>query len=331
MIEKLLNSDAYVDYWAYRWSDLLLVNGNLLRPDAVAAFYSWIREQVEENRPWDQFARAIVLAQGESLEQGATNFYAIHQDPESLTENTCQAFMGLSIGCAKCHNHPLEKWTNDQYYAMANLYTRVRAKGWGGDSRNGDGKRTLFVLDRGDVIQPSTGQPQPPAPLDADPIDISSTQDRRLALADWLTSDDNRYFSRSIANRVWANFMGVGLVESVDDLRVSNPASSEQLLDALAEYLIANDYDLKAVMRLILNSSTYKRATQAIPGNVADQQFYCRYYPRRLMAEVLHDAVVSVTGVPTEFNQIEFQALISGIQTFILPARVPSNCTTPQS
>ena len=306
LVEKLLASEAYVDYWSYRWSDLLLVNGTLLRPDAVAAFYNWIREQVEENTPWDEFAQQIVLARGESLEQGATNFYAIHQTPEDLTENTCQAFMGLSIGCAKCHNHPLEKWTNDQYYAMANLYARVRAKGWGGDSRNGDGKRTLVVLQRGDIIQPSTGKPQAPAPLDQPPIDIDSTLDRRSTLAQWLTSDDNTYFSRSIVNRVWANFMGVGLVESVDDLRVSNPASSERLIDALAQYLIENDYDLKKLMKLIMTSSVYSRSSEPTNLNRDDGRFYCRYYPRRLMAEVIHDQIVSVTGVPSSFTKIEF-------------------------
>lgn len=306
LVEELLGSEAYVDYWSYRWSDLLLVNGNLLRPDAVAAFYTWIRGQVEQNVPWDEFARAIVLARGESMEQGATNFYAIHQDPETLTENTCQAFMGLSIGCAKCHNHPLEKWTNDQYYAMANLYARVRAKGWGGDARNGDGQRTLVVLDRGDLIQPSRGKPQPPAPLDSEPIAMDSTDDRREVLAAWLAGPENRYFSRSIVNRVWANYMGVGLVESVDDLRVSNPASSEKLLDALADYLIENDYDLKSLMREILNSQAYQRMAEATSGNVDDHRFYCRYYPRRLMAEVLHDSIVSVTGVPTQFTEIEF-------------------------
>lgn len=306
LIDELLSSEGYVDYWSYKWSDLLLVNGTLLRPDAVAAFYKWIRSNVEQNTPWDEFCRQIVVARGESLTDGATNFYAIHQDPESLTENTCQAFMGLSIGCAKCHNHPLEKWTNDQYYAMANLYSRVRAKGWGGDSRNGDGQRTLMVLERGDLIQPSRGKPQPPAPLDAEPIDMNSPDDRRVHLANWLIRDDNQYFSRSIVNRVWANFMGVGLVESVDDLRVSNPPSSERLLAQLAQFVRENRYDLKALMRLILKSETYQRSAEATPGNADDLRFYCRYYPRRLMAEVLHDAVVQVTEVPSKFTEIEF-------------------------
>ena len=306
LIEELLASEAFVDYWSYKWSDLLLINGNLLRPDAVAAFYKWVRDNVRNNTAWDEMSRQIVLARGDSTEQGATNFYAIHQDPESLTENTCQAFLGLSIACAKCHNHPLEKWTNDQYYSMANLYARVRAKGWGGDARSGDGKRTLVVLDQGDLIQPSRGKPQPPAPLDAEPIDASSTQDRRAALADWLTGRDNPYFARAIANRIWANFMGPGLVESVDDMRTSNPASSEKLLGALATHLNDTNFDLKGLMRLILNSKAYQRSCEALPGNVHDQRMYCRHISRRLMAEVLHDAVCQVTGVPTKFSEIEF-------------------------
>lgn len=306
LVEELLSSGAYVDYWSYKWSDLLLINSNLLRPDAVAAFYKWVRGNVENNTPWDEVARQIVLARGDSLDQGATNFYAIHQDAESLTENTCQAFLGLSIACAKCHNHPLEKWTNDQYYGMANLFARVRAKGWGGDARNGDGKRTLIVLDQGDLIQPSRGKPQPPAPLDADPIDCDSTCDRREVLAAWLTARENPYFGRAIANRVWANFMGVGLVESVDDMRASNPASNERLLSALAAHLDQSHYDLKILMRLILNSRAYQRSSEAIPSNAADHRFYGRYYARRLMAEVLHDAVCQVTSVPTKFTEIEY-------------------------
>ncbi len=306
LIDELLSSEAYVDYWSYKWSDLLLVNGNLLRPDAVAAFYKWIRENVQQNTPWDVLTRQIVLARGESLEQGATNFYAIHQDPETLTENTCQAFLGLSIACAKCHNHPLEKWTNDQYYSMANLYARVRAKGWGGDARSGDGKRTLVVLDQGDLIQPSRGRPQLPAPLDAQPIDPNSPEDRRIVLADWLTSKDNPYFARSIVNRVWANYMGRGLVESVDDMRVSNPATSERLLSALADHLKDNQFDLKELMRLILTSAVYQRSSEVLSSNAKDDRFYCRHQPRRLMAEVLHDAICKVTQVPTKFSEIEF-------------------------
>ncbi|MFO1064021.1 MAG: DUF1553 domain-containing protein [Pirellulales bacterium] len=318
LIDRLLSSEAYVDYWSYKWSDLLLLNGNLLRPDAVAAFYKWIRKNVEDNTPWDEFVKQIVLARGDSMEQGATNFYAIHQDPETLTENTCQAFLGLSIGCAKCHNHPLEKWTNDQYYGMANMYARVRAKGWGGDARSGDGKRTLVVLDSGDLIQPSKGKPQPPAALDAPPITMDDPRDRREVLADWLTARENPYFARAIVNRVWANFFGIGLVEAVDDLRASNPASSERLMQALTEHLIASDYDLKSLMQLILNSNTYRRSAEPNEMNAADHRMYCRHNPRRLMAEVMHDAVCQVTGVPTKFTEIEY-AGADKVKTAVYP------------
>jgi hypothetical protein len=306
LIDSLLSREEFVDYWAYQWSDLLLVNGTRLRPDAVKAFYSWIRQRVSENARWDEFVREIVLARGGSMENGATNFYALHQDPESMTENISQAFLGLSIGCAKCHNHPLEKWTNDQYYAMSNLLARVRAKGWGGDARGGDGVRTLFVASRGDLIQPSTGVPQPPAPLDGEPLSADDLDDRREHLADWLTAPDNPYFTRAIANRVWANFFGVGLVEPVDDLRLSNPASNEDLLAAAAEYLADHSFDLKVMMRAILQSATYQASSVPLPASRDDMRNYSHYYPRRLMAEVALDAISQVTGAPSEFTEIEY-------------------------
>jgi hypothetical protein len=250
--------------------------------------------------------RDILTARGEALENGATNFYAINQDPESMTENACQAFMGLSIGCAKCHNHPLEKWTNDQYYAMANMFARVRAKGWGGEVRDGDAARTLYVADRGDLIQPLRGKPQPPAPLDAEPIDIDSPEDRRVVLAQWMTSPENPYFTRAVVNRVWAAYFGQGLVNPVDDMRSSNPASNPALMEHLCQYLVEHDYDLKALMRHIMSSETYQRSSTPIPGNAEEKKYFTRYYPRRLMAEVIHDAIAFVTGVPTEFNKVSF-------------------------
>ncbi|HVT28616.1 MAG TPA: DUF1549 domain-containing protein, partial [Lacipirellulaceae bacterium] len=306
LIDSLLARPEFVDYWAYQWSDLLLVNGSLLRPEAVKAFYGWIRQQVQNNTPWDQFARDIVVARGSSLVNGATNFYALHEDPESMSENVSQAFLGLSIQCAKCHNHPLEKWTNDQYYAMANLFARVQAKGWGGTPRMGNGARTLFVADHGDLIQPSKGAPEPPAPLDAKPLSLDSTADRREYLADWLTSPKNPYFAREITNRVWANFFGVGLVDPVDDLRESNPASNEELLDAAAKYLVDHKYDLKALMREILRSAAYQRSSIPVGASRDDTRNYSHYYPRRLMAEVLLDAISQVTAVPSRFTEIEY-------------------------
>ena len=306
LVDELLASDAFVDYWAYRWSDVFLVNGSLLRPKAVEAYYAWIRGHVEANTPWDEVARDLVTAVGASDSNGATNFYALHQTPEEMTENVCKAFMGLSIGCAKCHNHPLEKWTNDQYYAMASHFSRVRAKGWGGDPRSGDGVRTLFVAAEGELVQPNAGVAMPPTPLDGEPIGFDYEGDRRGPLADWLTSPENPYFAKAAANRVWAAYFGVGLVEEVDDLRVSNPASNEALLQAAADHLVGNDFDLKSLMRAILNSQTYQRSSDVLPGNAADRRFYTRYYPRRLPAEVLLDAVTDVTGVEEKFTESVF-------------------------
>ena len=306
LIDQLLSRDEYVDFWTHKWSDLLLINGRRLRPKPVKAYYHWLRKRVEDNMPWDQLVREIVTAKGSSVENGATNFFALHQDPESMTENVSQAFLGLSIGCAKCHNHPLEKWTNDQYYAMASHFSRVKAKGWGGDGRGGDGLRTLFVSNQGELIQPLTGKPQPPTPLDGEPIPFDQSGDRREHLADWLTSPENPYFSRAITNRVWASFFGVGIVESVDDLRVSNPPSNGPLLNELSNYLVAKEFDLKQLMRLIMQSATYQRSSKPIVENADDKRFFSRYYPRRLTAEVLLDAIAQVTEVPTEFTQIGF-------------------------
>ena len=306
LIEKLLASDDFVAYWTYRWCDMLLINGTRLRPVAVRTYYEWVRKAVSENRPWDQMVREILTATGDSDENGATNFYALHQSPEQMTENACQAFLGLSIGCAKCHNHPLEKWTNDQYYAMANLFSRVRAKGWGGDGRNGDGLRTLYVASSGELIQPDRGRPQKPAPLDSPPLEFDDPTDRRIALADWMTDPSNPYFSRAIANRVWANFFGRGLVEQVDDLRLSNPASNEALLDAAADLLVDAKYDLKVLMRHILRSRAYQRSSLPLPENRDESRYLSRYYPRRLMAEVLLDGIDQVLQTSTVFNEVAF-------------------------
>lgn len=296
LIEGLLKRKEFVDYWTYRWSDLFLVNSEKLRPAAMWSYYNWIRNNVAANTPWDVMVRQLVTSTGSTLENGAANFFVLHEDPPSMAETTSQAFLGMSINCAKCHNHPMEKWTNDEYFGMANLFARVRAK-----SGTGDGERVVFVASAGDINQPLRGRPQPPRPLDGTPLTIESAEDRREHLADWLTARENPYFSRAIVNRVWANFFDVGLVEKVDDLRMTNPASNEKLLSGLARYLAEQKFDLKALMRLILQSETYQRSSVPLPENAADTRFYSHYYPRRFMAEVMLDAFSQVTGVPSKF------------------------------
>jgi hypothetical protein len=298
LIDALLARPEFVDYWSYKWSDLLLVTKRKLPSTAMWSYYQWIRNEVASNTPWDEFARRVLTAQGSTLENGAANYFVITPDARDLSEKTAVTFLGISTNCAKCHNHPMEKWTNSDYYAYANLFARVRMKNGAG----GEGDKIVFAASNGDLVQPLTGKPQPPRPLGRAEIVAEDGKDRRIALAAWLTSPENRYFARAITNRVWANFFGVGLIEAVDDIRETNPASNDMLLTAAADWLVKNGHDLKALMREILRSETYQRASQSLPGNIGDTRFYSRYYPRRLMAEVLHDAIAQVTEVPTIFK-----------------------------
>lgn len=298
LIESLFRRPEFVDYWSYRWSDLLLVNSDKLAPPAMWSYYNWIRGHVAANTPWDAMVRELMTATGSTFENGAGNFFLLHDEPTRLAETVSVAFLGMSIACAKCHNHPMEKWTYDEYYAFSNLFSRVRAKN--GPASN---ERIIFSATEGDLVQPLTGRPQPPRPLDvATPVSMTSTEDRRVPLANWLTSAGNPYFKRAIANRVWANFFGVGLVESVDDVRITNPASNEKLFAAVADHLVKSRFDLKSLMRAIMQSETYQRSSEALPENRADSRFYSRFYPRRLKAEVLIDAISQVTGAPTNFS-----------------------------
>ena len=297
LIDALLARTEFVDYWAYKWSDLLLVNGDKLPVQPMWSYYQWIRRQVELNTPWDEMTRELLTATGSTLENGAGNFFVLHDEPTRIAETVSVAFMGMAINCAKCHNHPMEKWTNDQYYAFANLFSRVRSK-------NGAvaDERVIFADSNGDLAQPLRGKAQPPTPLDGTPISLTSTEDRRVPLAKWITAPENPYFARSITNRVWKNFFSVALVESVDDLRMTNPASNEKLLSEAAGFLAKNRFNLKLLMREILRSETYQRSSVALPENKDDTRFYARYYPRRLMAEVMLDAISQVTAVPTSFR-----------------------------
>jgi hypothetical protein len=262
----------------------------------MKAYYQWIRRRVADNAPWDKLVHDLVTAQGSTLDNGAANFYVLHQDPADMSETVSMAFLGMSINCAKCHNHPLEKWTNDQYYGMANLFARVRSK-----NIDGDGNFMVFHAGDGELIQPTTGAIQTPRPLDAESIAAGSTADRREHLARWLTAPENPYFTRAVVNRVWANYFGVALVEKVDDLRLTNPSSNEELLAALSANLIESKYDLKSLMRTILQSATYQRDSRPLAANQGDTRYYSRYYPKRLNAEVLLDAISRVADVPTEF------------------------------
>jgi hypothetical protein len=300
LVETLLERPEFVDYWSYKWSDLLLVSETKLPAPAMWSYYRWIRRAVAENRPWDRFAREIITAQGNSLDNGACNFFVIHKDPAELTEATSVAFLGMSVACAKCHNHPLEKWTQDQYWSLVNMFGRVGMK-------NGDrtGDVAVQSLPSGDVLHLRRGTPMPPAPLDGKPMAADDSRDRRADLADWLTSPQNPYFAKAIVNRVWRNFMGRGLVEAEDDMRATNPPTNPELLAALAKDFSAHGYDMKHLIRLIMNSATYQRCSAPAAGTEGDDRFYSHYLIRRLPAEVILDAYSQVTGVPTRFDLLK--------------------------
>ena len=300
LIDALLDRPAYVDFWAHKWSDLLLVSSRKLPTPAMWAFYRFVRQAVAENRGWDRFARDILTASGSTVADGGGNFFVVHKDPTDRAEATAVTFLGLSVGCAKCHNHPLERWTQDQYWGFANLFGRVGLKGGGA---KGDDV-LVTPLPSGDALHPRTGKPQPPAPLDGPVLAVDAAGDRREHLADWLTKPDNPFFARAVVNRVWRQLMGRGLVEAEDDLRDTNPPTNAPLLDALAREFVAGGYDTKKLVRLVLTSAAYQRSSRPLPGNAADDRFYSHYLVRRLPAEVILDAYADLTGVPTAFGSV---------------------------
>jgi hypothetical protein len=298
LIDKLLERPEFVDYWAHKWSDLLLVSSRKLPNPAMWAFYRAVRRSVADNEPWDRFARDILTASGSTLANGGANYYVLHKDVTDLVESTSLTFLGMSITCCRCHNHPLEKWTQDQYWAQANLFSRVGLK----DGPRGD--VIVHSLPSGEALHPRKGVPMTPTPLDGKPLPFDSPTDRREYYADWLTAPDNSYFARALVNRVWKNFLGRGLVEAEDDMRETNPPSNPELFDALAKDFVSHKYDVKHLIRTILNSATYQRSSKPLPANAADDRFYSRYLVRRLPAEIILDAYSDVTGVATAFSQV---------------------------
>ena len=299
LVDRLLERPEYVDYWAYKWSDLLLVSTNRDHLDRTALwdFYNWIRDGVAANKPWDRFVQDIFASSGSSRENGALNYFVLHKDTIELAENTTQAFMGQTLTCARCHNHPLEKWTQAQYYRFANLFARVGIK-------NGDepGDSIVFTKDFGDIPHPRAGSPLPPTPLEGEAMALDSPGDRKLHLARWLTSEANPYFARNIVSRVWASFFARGLVDPPDDLRATNPSSNEALFDALVTDFIDGGYDVKRLIRRIMNSGTYQLSSAPSASNEMDDKYYSKYQVKRLPAEVILDAFSSITGQPTNFD-----------------------------
>jgi hypothetical protein len=296
LVDALLARPEFVDYWSYKWSDLLLVSSRSLPSNAMWSYYNWIRRNVEANIPWDRMSREILTASGNTLANGAANYFVLHKSPIALTENISMTFMGFSITCARCHNHPLEKWTQKDYYQMANLFSRVGVK-------NGVDRGDLIVYPArtGEINHPRLNVPLAPRPLDGPPMSLDAPGDRREAFVNWLVSPENPFFARSLVNRVWKNFMGRGLVEAVDDIRDANPPSNAALFEAVTRDFVAHRFDVRHLARTIMTSTTYQLTSTPAGRNAADLKYHSHYLARRLPAEVILDAISQVTGVGEDF------------------------------
>lgn len=296
LIASLLQRDEYADHWTMKWLDILRADQLKITPQATVAMQRWLRECFRQNRPFDQFARELLTAQGATTAQGPASFYKILSKPEQASQAISQLLLGVRIECAQCHHHPSERWSQADYVGLAGFFTGVKLKKipGGGDA--------VVSLGGSDLPHPRTGVPIPARPLGGETIEFSPQEDRRAALADWVTARENPFFAKSIANRLWAHYFGRGLVEPIDDLRETNPASNEPLLDALAQHLQELDYDLQAFTQTLLQSRAYQLSSRANESNQDDRQNFSHAAFKTLPAEVLLDAISQVTKVPEKFN-----------------------------
>lgn len=305
-IDQLIGSNDYIDHWTNKWSDLLQVNSKFIGSEGAKQFRDWIREAVETNRPYDQFARDILTASGSNKDNPPASYFKILRDPDLMMENTTHLFLAIRFNCNKCHDHPFERWTQDQYYELSAFFaqTSLKADPASGDKKIGgtavEGAKPLYeeVVDKndGEMLHVRTGKVVPPAfPYDCK-FEVDENATRREQLAAWLTSKDNPYFAKSFVNRLWGYLTGVGLMTPLDDIRAGNPPTNPELLEHLSQEFIRTGFDVEHVMRLICNSRTYQLSIGTNKWNEDDAINYSHATARRLPAEVLYDTVYAVTG-----------------------------------
>jgi WD40 repeat protein len=302
-IERLLAHPAYADFWANKWADLLRPNPDRVGVKSVFTLDQWLRESFRANKPYDQFAREILLAEGSNHRDGPAVIYRDRREPSDLTTMFSQLFLGVRMECAKCHHHPNEKWSQDDFYQFAAFFGTVTHKGAGLSPPISAGNETFYFAPGGTVKHPLTDEVMKPRPPEGSFADDPKADPRR-ALVEWLTAEKNPFFARAAVNRVWAGFFGRGFVDPVDDFRVSNPVVNEPLLNAVAADFSKHGYDLKHLVRRILQSRLYQLSSEPNEWNLTDTKNFSRSLRRRLPAEALLDAVVDVTGVPEEFNGV---------------------------
>jgi Protein of unknown function (DUF1549)/Protein of unknown function (DUF1553) len=295
LVDELLQRPEFADYWALKWADLLRVDRQALGPKRAYAYYKWLRDGFETNKPLDQLAHELLTADGPLADAPAASFYKVVAKPGETASTLSQVFLGVRIACAQCHHHPFDRWSQTDYYGMEAFFNGVAVKPTPrGDALTTDGSGSARHPRTGETVFAHALGEKMPATLPAG--------DQRLILADWLTKPDNPFFARNLANRVWANFLGSGLVEPVDDVRATNPPTNPELLGALGQHLVESKYDLRALIRVITASRVYQLSSQPNATNERDEQNYSRALFKRPPAEVLLDLVCQTTGVPERFN-----------------------------
>ncbi|MCE9564132.1 MAG: DUF1549 domain-containing protein [Planctomycetes bacterium] len=316
LIDAVLARPEFTDYWALQLGDLFQNrkerDHDVRGTKGVRQFHDWLRKQVAANRPWDELARDVLTATGSNTENPAVGYFIVtvgeqrHGERSEAPESVAQSFLGIRIGCARCHNHPLERHTQDDFYHFAAYFSRVKF-----DRKEAKMGPTTLNVSHPDanqnknpvgVGQPRTGMFMKPQPLDRTANDVKPTEDPRAVLAKWITDPSNEYFAGAMVNRVWRHYLDVGLVEPVDDLRATNPPTNPELWAALKKEFLDKKFDMRALMRVILNSRTYQLSSSTRPANVTDARFYSHYYARRLPAEVMLDAICDATNVPDKFD-----------------------------
>ncbi len=327
LVDAILSRPEYADFWTLKWGDLLRSSRTALGPKGMWSFTNWIRTQLHDNRPVNGMVNDLILAQGSTFTNGPSNYYRVASNPQDLAETTSQLFLGVRLQCAKCHNHPFEKWSQKDYYQFAAYFARIGLKGSQEFGLFGN-EQVVRVNDYGDVYHPKTGKRMYPTPLGVQLASMPEDKlpnpdidgDRRQKLAEWLVDKNNLLFAKNIANRYWGYLMGKGIVNPIDDIRVTNPPSNPLLLDALADILVKSDFNLKALIKAICTSEAYQRSSIATLDNRLDETFLTHYTPKRLSAEVLLDTIDMACGTQEKFPELPL-----GTRAIQLPDPVVGN------
>jgi hypothetical protein len=315
LVDALLARPEYAEHWANKWADLLRTNPYRVGIKATLNYDLWIRDAFRKNKPYDQFVRELLTAQGSTYRQGQTTLFRDRREPEELTTIVSQLFLGIRLECAKCHQHPFESYSQKDFYSFAAYFAKLGRKGTGLSPPISGSEEFLFTASKGQVQHPVTGEVLQPTPLFGTAPAVAEGTDPRVVLADWVTSKENPFFGQTMANRVWADLMGRGLVEPVDDLRATNPASNPALLEALGKDFAASGYNVKHLIRQITTSSVYGLSSIPNERNVADTRNFSRHYRQRMRAEVLLDSVSQICRQPENFEAMPPGALSKEIWT----------------